>query len=59
MSLHNIKFFKDGALIFETNVNHDITFKALLYAEAELLNKQHGAIYDHVDIKQIKEIETK
>lgn len=57
MSLYNIKFYKEGKLVFETNVNHELTYKALLYAEAEFLNKKHGADFDHVDINQINAID--
>lgn len=54
MSLYNIKFFKDGSLIFETNVNHTFVYKALLYAEGELINKKISAAnFDQVQIKEI------
>jgi hypothetical protein len=53
MSLYSIKFYKDGALIYETQITHSWTYKALLFAEGELLNKIHGAEYDQVDIKEI------
>ena len=57
MSVYNIKFFKDGSLIFETVVNHDIVYKALLYAEGELLNKKSGAAeYDEVKITENRQL---
>jgi hypothetical protein len=56
MSVYNIKFFKDGSLIFETVVNHDIVYKALLYAEGELLNKKSGAEYDEVKITENRKL---
>jgi hypothetical protein len=56
MSLYNIKFYKDGVLIFETNVNHNLTYKALLYAEGEFLNKG-GTTYDEIKINEINKID--
>lgn len=53
MSLYNIKFYKEGLLIFETNVNHNVIYKALLYAEGEFINKG-GKSFDEVKINEIK-----
>jgi hypothetical protein len=53
MSLYSIKFFKEGVLIYETQINHNWAFKALLYAEGEFKNKNHGGEYDQVEIKEI------
>jgi hypothetical protein len=57
MSLYNIKFFKEGLLLFETNVNHTFVSKALLYAEGEMINKISAAEYDEVKILEIEKIE--
>lgn len=54
MSLYNVKFFKEGYLLYETQIIHNWTYKALLYAEGELKNKINGAEYDEVEIKEIE-----
>jgi hypothetical protein len=53
MSLYSVKFFKEGTLLYETQITHNWAYKALLFAEGEFKNKMKGAEYDQVEILEI------
>lgn len=57
MSTYKVIFYFEGAKIFETTIDHDMAYKALLFAESQFKTVLKNAEFDQIEIKELDHLD--